>query len=122
VFRRNHFNHGLLKLSARQDLHGLKSEAGSISYVSSGKRWNLDKRSYFGSIEKAKDALRTDKRLANRWSKQKILNIIAKRIKGDNRRVTVWRKNPALVSATAKRFGTWRQAVKVAGVTYERRK
>jgi hypothetical protein len=77
---------------------------------------------YFGSVEKAKDALRTDKRLVNRWSKQKILNIIAKHVNGDNRRVTVWRKNPALVSAAAKRFGTWRRAVKVAGVTYGRRK
>jgi hypothetical protein len=77
---------------------------------------------YFGSVEKAKDALRTDKRLANRWRKQKILNIIAKHINGDNRRVTIWRKNPALVSAAAKRFGTWRQAVKVAGITYGRRK
>jgi hypothetical protein len=77
---------------------------------------------YFGSVEKAKNAPRTDKRLANRWSKQKILNIIAKQVNGDNRRVTIWRKNPALVSAAAKRFGTWCQAVKVAGVTYGRRK
>jgi len=73
---------------------------------------------YFGSVEKAKDALRTDKRLMNRWSKQKILNIIARQVTGDNRRVTIWRKNPALVSAASKRFRTWRKAVKAAGVMY----
>jgi len=71
---------------------------------------------YFGSVEKAKDALKTDKRLLNRWSKQKILNIIARQENGDNRRVTIWRKTAPLVSAPEKRFGTGRIAVKPAGV------
>jgi hypothetical protein len=76
---------------------------------------------YFGNVEKAKDALKTYKRLINRWSKQKILKLIAQDANRDTRRISMWRKNPALVSAGAKRFGTWRNAVKTAGVAYGRK-
>jgi hypothetical protein len=74
---------------------------------------------YFGSVEKAKDALKTDKRLLNRWSKQKILNIIE--VNGDNRRVTIWRKNPALVNVMTSASMSWLLCASFTRIIFEQR-
>jgi hypothetical protein len=76
---------------------------------------------YFGSVDQAKHMLTADGRLGNRWSRKKVLKMISEQANGDTKGITMWRKNPALFSAARKRFGTWREAVKAAGVVYGRR-
>ena len=73
------------------------------------------------SVNRAKIALRIDKRLSTRWSRQKILNIIARQVNGDNRRVTIWRKNPALVNVMTSASMSWLLCASFTRIIFEQR-
>jgi hypothetical protein len=82
---------------------------------------------YFGSVHKAKAALKTDRRLSAGWSKAKIVAAIRKRHRlGQPLGYAAARRdNPSLVSAAEAYFGTWGNALYAAGLDpnlYLRRK
>ena len=74
---------------------------------------------YFGSLRKAKAALRTDRRLSAGWNKVKIVAAIRKmhRLGQPLGYAATRRNNPALVSAAEAYFRTWGNALYAAGFT-----
>jgi hypothetical protein len=73
---------------------------------------------YFGSLQNAKVAVKTDKRLLNGWSKVKIVAVIQQRhrLKQSLAYATMRREFPALVSAAEAYFGSWGNAIFAAGI------
>jgi hypothetical protein len=73
---------------------------------------------YFGSMEKAKAALKTDRRLSAGWNKTKIIAAIHKRHRSGQALgyAAARRDNPALVSAAEAYFGSWGNALYAAGI------
>ena len=73
---------------------------------------------YFGSLEKAKAALKTDRRLRDGWNKTKIIAAIHKshRLGQPLGYTAARRDNPALVSAVEAYFGTRSNALNAAGI------
>ena len=73
---------------------------------------------YFGSLQMAKLAMRTDARLLSGWSKQRIIAMIAQRHRLNERLDygTGRREFPALVSAAEAYFGSWGKALNAAGI------
>jgi hypothetical protein len=73
---------------------------------------------YFGSLRNAKNALKTDQRLLNGWSKPKIITVLAKmhRSKEKLNYATGRREFPSLVSAAEAYFGSWGKALHAAGI------
>jgi len=86
---------------------------------------------YFGSLRNALAALKTDERLLNGWSKQKII-ITLLRMHRAKESLSSWKARcevPALASAAKNYFGSWRNALQAAGIDpnrhikpYKRRK
>ena len=74
---------------------------------------------YFGSLRKAKAALKTDHRLLAGWSKAKIIAMIIQRHRSGKPLdyAAVRRDNPRLVSAAEAYFGSWGNALHAAGIT-----
>jgi hypothetical protein len=82
---------------------------------------------YFGSLRKAKAALKTDRRFLAGWSKAKVLaDIIQMHRSGQPLGYAAARRNnPRLLSAAEAYFGTWGNAIHAAGIDpnlYFRRK
>ena len=82
---------------------------------------------YFGSLQKAKAALKTDRRFRAGWSTTKIIAVIRERQRlGKPLGYAAARRNdPALVSAAEAYFGSWGNALHTAGIDpnlYLRRK
>jgi hypothetical protein len=82
---------------------------------------------YFGSLRKAKAALKTDRRFRAGWSTRKIIATIRERHRlGKPLDYTAVRQDdPALVSAAEAYFGSWGNALYAAGIDpnrYLRRK
>ena len=73
---------------------------------------------YFGSLQKAKAALKTDRRVSAGWSKAKIIAMIVQRQRSGKPLgyAAVRRDNPALVSAAEAYFGSWGNALHAAGI------
>ena len=73
---------------------------------------------YFGSLEKAKAALKSDRRFRAGWNKTKIIAAIHKRQRsGQSLGYSAARRDdPALVSAAEAYFGTWGNALYAAGI------
>jgi hypothetical protein len=73
---------------------------------------------YFGSLQKAKAALKTDRRVSAGWSKAKIVAMIVQRHRSGKTLgyAAVWRANPRLVSAAEAYFGSWGNALHAAGI------
>jgi hypothetical protein len=73
---------------------------------------------YFGSLHKAKAALKTDRRLRTGWSTTKIIAAIRKRQRFGKPLgyAAARRDDPALVSAAEAYFGTWGNALYAAGI------
>jgi hypothetical protein len=86
---------------------------------------------YFGSLRNALAALKTDERLLNGWSKQKIITTLL-RMERAKESLSSWKahyETPALESAARNYFGSWRNALQAAGIDpnrhinpYKRRK
>src|SRR5215510_16549318 len=86
---------------------------------------------YFGSLRNALAALKTDERLLNGWSKQKIITTLL-RMQRAKESLSSWKARcevPALASAARNYFGSWRKALHAAGIDpnrhikrYKRRK
>jgi len=82
---------------------------------------------YFGSLQKAKAALNTDRRFRAGWSTTKIIAVIRerKRLGKPLGYAAARRDNPAVVSAAEAYFGSWGNALHTAGIDpnlYLRRK
>jgi hypothetical protein len=82
---------------------------------------------YFGSLQKAKAALKTDPRVSAGWSKAKIWAVILQMRRSGKPLgyAAARRDDPALVSAAEAYLGSWRNALHAAGVDpklYLRRK
>ncbi len=73
---------------------------------------------YFGSLPKAKAALKTDRRVSAGWSKAKVIVMIIQRHKSSKPLgyAMVPRDNPRLVSAAEAYFGSWGNALHAAGI------
>jgi hypothetical protein len=73
---------------------------------------------YFGSLRKAKAALKTDRRVSAGWSKAKILAMIIQRHRSGKPLgyAAARRDDTALVSAAEAYFGTWGDALYAAGI------
>ena len=73
---------------------------------------------YFGSLQKAKAALKTDRRVSSGWSKAKIITMIIQRHRSGKPLgyAGVRRDNPRLVSAAEAYFGSWGNALHAAGI------
>jgi hypothetical protein len=73
---------------------------------------------YFGSLQKAKAALKSDRRVSAGWSKAKIIAMIIQRHRSGKPLgyAAVRREDPALVSAAEAYFGTWGNALYAAGI------
>jgi hypothetical protein len=73
---------------------------------------------YFGSLEKAKASLKTDRRFRAGWNKTKIIAAIHKRHRSGQALgyAAARRENPALVSAAEAYFGSWGNALYAAGI------
>jgi hypothetical protein len=73
---------------------------------------------YFGSLRNALAALKTDERLLNGWSKQKIITTILQ-MQRAKESLSSWKARcevPALESAARNYFGSWRNALQAAGI------
>src|SRR5215510_10242338 len=73
---------------------------------------------YFGSLRNALAALKTDERLLNGWSKQKIITILLGMHRA-KKSLSSWKVRcevPALASAAKNYFGSWRNALQAAGI------
>jgi hypothetical protein len=68
---------------------------------------------YFGSVQNAKVAVQTDKRILNGWSKKKLVLMIQQRhrLKHTLAYGVMRRDFPAWVSAAEAYFGTWGDAL-----------
>ena len=79
-------------------------------------RWELGY--YFGSVDKAKLELRTDKRILNGWDPKRILLAIQRRhrLKLSLVSLVLRVEFGALVSAAERYFGSWRQALHAAEI------
>jgi hypothetical protein len=73
---------------------------------------------YFGSLEKALTAIKTDQRLLRGWSKHKIISVLSRmhRSKKIPAYGKIRRELPALLSATEAYFGSWGKALYAAGI------
>jgi hypothetical protein len=73
---------------------------------------------YFGSLQKAKAALKTDRRLRTGWSTTNIIAAIRKRQRSGKPLgyAAARRDDPALGSAAEAYFGTWGNALYAAGI------
>jgi hypothetical protein len=73
---------------------------------------------YFGSLQKAKAALKTDRTFRAGWNKTKIIAAIGTmhRLGQALGYAAARRDNPALVSAAEAYFGTWGNAFYAAGI------
>jgi hypothetical protein len=73
---------------------------------------------YFGSLQKAKAALKTDRRLRTGWSTRKIIAAIRERqrLMKPLGYAAARRDDPALVSAAEAYFGYWGNALHTAGI------
>jgi hypothetical protein len=73
---------------------------------------------YFGSLEKAKASLKTDRRFRAGWNKTKIIAVIHKRHRLEQGLgyAAARRQDPALVSASEAYFGTWGNTLNAAGI------
>ncbi len=73
---------------------------------------------YFGSLEKAKLALKTHKRFLNRWSRKKIIGILAQRHRLHETldHKPLERESRSLVAAAVRHFGSWGNALDAAGI------
>jgi hypothetical protein len=73
---------------------------------------------YFGSLRKAKAALKTDRRLSAGWSKAKVIAMIVQRHRSGKPLgyAAVRHNNPRLVSAAEAYFGSWGNALYAAGI------
>jgi hypothetical protein len=73
---------------------------------------------YFGTLQKAKPALKTDRRASAGWSKAKIIATIVQRQRSGKPLgyAAVRRDNPRLVSAAEAYFGSWGNALHAAGI------
>jgi hypothetical protein len=73
---------------------------------------------YFGSLQEAKAALKTDRRLRTGWSTTKIIAAIRKRqrLRKPLGYAAARRDDPALVSAAEAYFGTWGNGLYAAGI------
>jgi hypothetical protein len=73
---------------------------------------------YFGSLPKAKAALKTDRRVSAGWSKAKIIAMIIQRHRSGQALgyAAARRENPALVSAAEAYFANWGNALYAAGI------
>jgi hypothetical protein len=73
---------------------------------------------YFGSLQKAKAALKTDRRVSAGWSKAKVIAMIIQRHRSGKPLAYAAgrRDNPALVSAAEAYFGSWDNALHAAGL------
>jgi hypothetical protein len=73
---------------------------------------------YFGSLRKAKAALKTDRRVSAGWSKAKIIAMIIQRHRSGRPLgyAAARRDDPALVSAAEAYFGSWGNALHAAGI------
>jgi hypothetical protein len=86
---------------------------------------------YFGSLRNALAALKTDERLLSGWSKQKIITTLL-RMHRVKKNLSSWKarcETTALASAARNYFGSWRNALRAAGIDphlhirrYKRRK
>jgi hypothetical protein len=82
---------------------------------------------YFGSLRKAKAALKSDSRVSAGWSKAKVIAMIIQRHRSGKPLgyAAARRDDPTLVSAAEAYFGSWGNALHVAGIDpnlYLRRK
>jgi hypothetical protein len=84
--------------------------------ISKGLRSEIDY--YFGSLQNAKLAVKTDKRLLNGWSKRKIVTVLVQKHRSQEKLdyATGRREFPALVSAAEAYFGSWGKALYAAGI------
>jgi hypothetical protein len=73
---------------------------------------------YFGSLRKAKLALKTDPRILSGWSKTKIIAVLSQMHRSKNNLIyaTARREFPALVSAAEAYFDSWGKALYAAGI------
>jgi hypothetical protein len=73
---------------------------------------------YFGSLRKAKLALKTDPRILSGWSKRKIMAVLTQmhRSKKNLSYATTRREFTALVSAAEAYFDSWGKALSAAGI------
>jgi hypothetical protein len=73
---------------------------------------------YFGSLQKAKAALKTDRRISAGWSKAKIVAVIIQRLRSGKPLgyAAARRDNPRLVSAAEAYFGSWGNTLHAAGI------
>src|SRR5215510_14854731 len=77
---------------------------------------------YFGSLRNALAALKTDERLLNGWSKQKIITTLS-RMERAKESLSSWKarcETPALASAARTYFGSWRNALQATGIDPDR--
>jgi hypothetical protein len=77
-----------------------------------------DLKYYFGSVKAAKLGLKTEPRFANGWSKQKIVDMIARKNRvNESLKYAIGRREfPSLVSAAEAYFGSWGKALHAAGI------
>ena len=110
--------HGITPPPKRYRLHlltRLRDTLESGAKLSKEFRWQLEY--YFGSVEKAKPELKTNKRALIAWSPRKVIALV----KGRYRRklslayAVVRRENPAWVSAAEKFYGSWGNTLFAAG-------
>lgn len=73
---------------------------------------------YFGSLRNAIIAMKRDPRVLGGWSERKITTILSEmhRLKKTLSHTKVQRENQALVSAAEAYFGSWRKALRAAGI------
>jgi hypothetical protein len=73
---------------------------------------------YFGSLQIALTAMKTDQRLLRGWSKQKIISVLSRmhRSKESLAYAKIRRENQPLLSAAEAYFGSWGKALFAAGI------
>ena len=73
---------------------------------------------YFGTLQKALTAMKTDQRLLRGWSKQKIISGLSRMHRSKKMPLygRVRRELPALLSAAEAYFGSWGKALFAAGI------
>ena len=77
-----------------------------------------DLKYYFGSVKAAKLGLKTESRFANGWSKQKIVDMIARKNRvNESLKYAIGRREfSSLVSAAEAYFGSWGKSLHAAGI------
>jgi hypothetical protein len=73
---------------------------------------------YFGSLRKAKIALKTNPNVLSGWSKRKIITVLAHKHRSKEKLNygTIRRDFPALLSAAEAYFGSWGKALYAASI------